>query len=91
MTAKKKSQFRIKTHVGYFIFNSRVAGEEAKIRLKQMNFPLIFTWSYDPFGLVSKLRVEHKTTPYMHTQRPEIENYMNQRTWEENTLQEAED
>ena len=27
----------------------------------------------------------------MHTQRPEIEKYMNQAEWEENTLQEAEE
>ena len=54
-----------------------------------MKFPLSFTWSYDPFGMISKLRVEQKTSPYDHTQKPKIEKYMNQVEWEENTLQEA--
>ena len=48
---------------------------ETNLLLKQMNFPLSFTWSYDPFGVISKLRVEQKTTPYVHTQRPKIEKY----------------
>lgn len=54
-----------------------------------MNFPLSFTWSYDPFGIISKLRVKQKETPYVSTPRPEIEKYMNQHIWVENTLQEA--
>jgi len=53
-----------------------------------MEFHLRFTWSYDPFGIISELRTKHKTTPYVHTQRPYIEKYMNQAQWEENTLQE---
>jgi len=57
--------------------NNRAVGEEEDFLLKQMNFPLSFTWSYDPFGVVSKLRVEQKENPYVNTQRPEIENYMN--------------
>lgn len=56
-----------------------------------MNSPLSFTWYYDPFGIIYKLRVEHKETPYLHTQRPKIEKYMNQQNWVENTLQEAEE
>jgi len=78
VAAKKKSLFRIKTKVGPFICNSRAAGEEVDLLLKQMNFPLSFTWSYDPFGLISKLRIEQKTTSYVHTQRPKIKKYMNQ-------------
>lgn len=35
--------------------------------------------------------MEQKETPYVHTQRPEIEKYMNQKNWIENTLQEAEE
>lgn len=54
-----------------------------------MNFRLSFAWSYDPFGVIYKLRLEWKKTPYVHTQRPEIETYMNQQDWVENTLQEA--
>lgn len=46
-----------------------------------MNFNLSFTWSYDPLVVISKLRVEQKTTPYTHTPRPEIEQFMNQDEW----------
>jgi hypothetical protein len=34
VAAKKKSQFRIKTQIGPFIFNNRVASEEADILLR---------------------------------------------------------
>lgn len=54
-----------------------------------MKFKLSFTWSYDPLGIIYKLKVEQKTTPYAHTPRPEIEQYMNQEEWQENTLQEV--
>ena len=54
-----------------------------------MKFKLSFTWSYDPWGIISKLRVENKTNPYVHTSRLEIEKYVNQSKWVENTLQEA--
>lgn len=75
---KKKSQFWIKTQVGPFICNTRSAREEADKMLKVMKFTLSFTWSYDPRAIISKLRVENKTTPYIHTPRPEIEKYVNQ-------------
>lgn len=54
-----------------------------------MKFNLSSTWSYDPLAIISKLRVEHKTTPYTHTQRPKIKRYFNQLTWTENTLPKA--
>jgi len=54
-----------------------------------MKFGLSFTWSYDPMGVISKLRVENKFTTYHHTARLEIEKYKNQLEWKENTLQEA--
>lgn len=56
-----------------------------------MKFSLSFTWSYDPYGIILKLIVENKITPYIHTSRPEIEKYANQLEWTENTLQEAEE
>ena len=56
-----------------------------------MKFSPSFTWYYDPFGVISKLRVENKSTSYFHTPRPEIEKYMNQLEWTEGTLQEAEE
>ena len=70
VSTKKKSQFRIKMKVGPFICNNNIIGEEADIILKEMNFSLSFTWSYDPLQSISKLRVENKTTPYIHTHRP---------------------
>lgn len=71
---KKKSQLRVKTQIGPFICNSILAGEEADSLLKQMRFSLSFTWAYDPFGIIFELRIKQKTTPYVHTQRPEIDN-----------------
>jgi len=66
-------------------------GKEADLLLKQLNFKLSFTWSYDPFGMISKPIVEQKVTPCMHTPCPEIEKYVNRDQWEENTLQEVEE
>jgi len=56
-----------------------------------MNFELSFTWSYDPLGVISKLMVEQNATPSAHTPSSEIEQYMNQDEWPENTLQEEEE
>jgi len=90
VAAKKKSQFKLKAQVGPFIYNTRAAGEEENKLLKE-KFGLSFTWSYDPMGVISKLRVENKFTAYHHTTRHEIEQYKNQLEWIENTLQEAEE
>jgi len=72
VAAKKKSQFKMKGQVGPFICNTREVGKEAVKLLKEMNFALSFTWSYDPLGVISKLRVENKSpsiTPYHHIAR----------------------
>lgn len=91
VSGKRKLQFKIKTQVGPFICDTKTTGEELDSILKQFNFQPSFTWSYDPFSIISNLRVELKTTPYNHTPRPEIEKFMNQDKWEENTLQEVEE
>ena len=91
VAAKKKSQFKLKAQVGPFICNTRAAGEEEDILLNEMKFGLSFTWSYDPMGVISKLRVENKFTAYHPTTRPEINLYKNQLEWKENTVQEAEE
>lgn len=91
VVAKKKAQFRIKTQVGPFVCNTKTAGEAADKILKEMKFSLGFTWSYNPYGIISKLRVDNKNTPYIHTSRPEIEQYVNLLDWAENTLQDAEE
>jgi hypothetical protein len=70
VSVKKKQQLRIKTQIGSFICNNRVVGEEADNLLKQMNFTRSFTWNYDPFGVISELRVKQKSTPYAHVHKP---------------------
>jgi len=40
-----------------------------------MNFKHNFTWSYDPFGIISNLRIEQKYAPYNHTPRPKIKHF----------------
>ena len=77
VAAKKKSQFKIKNQIGPFICNSRVAREEADKLLREMQFNLNFTWSYDPLGVISKLRIENKSTTYFRASTPEIEKYKN--------------
>lgn len=54
-------------------------------------FGLSFTRSYDPMGVISKLKVENKFTTYHYTNKPEIKKYKIQLEWKENTLQEAEE
>jgi len=77
VATKKKSQFKIKTKVDPFICNNSATEEELDKLLKEMQFSIIFTWSYDPLGIISKLRVETKSTPYLHTSRLEIEKNKN--------------
>ena len=84
--AKKKSHFKLKTRVGPFICSTRAIGQDSDVILRSMNFKHNFTCSYDPFGIVSKMRIKHKYTPYIHTSRPELEQFMNQEEWQENTL-----
>ena len=48
-----------------------------------------FPWNYDPQGILSKLRVKCKLTPFIHESKPEIEKFANQIEWVENTLTEA--
>jgi len=59
---KKKTQFKLKAHIGPYIINTRSATKEIDAILSQMKFKLIFSWSYDPQGIISKLRLEHKST-----------------------------
>lgn len=54
-----------------------------------MKFTHNFTESYDPFGIIHKMRVENKSTPYVHTHMPKIEQLINETEWVDNTLQEA--
>jgi len=51
-----------------------------------MNFSLRFRWHYDPSGIIAETRLKNKISPYAHVPKLEIENFMNQIEWQENTL-----
>lgn len=78
VSSKQKSQFNLKAQISPFIVNTKAVAKEAYILLKQMNFKLRFTWSYDPLGIISKLMIDKKTTPYVHIARSETQPYENQ-------------
>jgi hypothetical protein len=90
MSLKKKQHLRIKGHIGSFICNSRGTGEEANRLLKEMKFFVSFIWHYDPYRIISEMRVKNKNVPYIHTPKPEIEKFANLIEWELNTLVEVE-
>lgn len=54
VATNKKARFKTKNHVGPFICNVRAVGNEVEKLLRQMNFKLSFTWSYEPLGVISK-------------------------------------
>ena len=55
-----------------------------------MNFILSFPWHYDPYGIIVETRPKNKISPYAHVPKPEIENFMNQTEWKQNTLLDTE-
>lgn len=57
VSSKKKTQFKLKSHVGPYIVNTRVETKEVDKLLKEMKFKLKFTWYYDPLGIILKMRV----------------------------------
>ena len=85
VSLKKKQQLRIKSQIGSFICNNRAAREEANNSLEEMNFNLSFPWNYDPFSIIAENRFKNKISPYAHVTNPEIEKFMNQTDWKENT------
>lgn len=86
---KRKSQLKIKAQIGSFICNTRSASVEAGKLLRKMNFHPNFTWSNDPFDIISVVTVNFKMSRYNHTLRPEIEKFMNQEQWVDGTLHEV--
>jgi len=86
VSAKKRTQFKVKNELGPFICNSREARQEADLILQQIKFHNSSMWRYDPQGFMSKLRQKVKLRPYIHHPIPEIERYANQSEWVENTL-----
>jgi hypothetical protein len=87
---KKKQQLRIKGQIGSFICTIRGIGEEVDRMLREMKFFMSFPWHYDPYGIISEMRVKNKNIPYVHVSKPEIEKFANQTVWEPNTLVEVE-
>jgi hypothetical protein len=55
-----------------------------------MKFPTSFTWHYDPYGIISKMRLRNKTGPYAHEPRTEVEKFSNQTKSEPDTLEDVE-
>ena len=90
VSLKKKQQLRIKGQIGCFICNSRGAGEEVDKMLKEMKFPMSFTWHYDPCGIISEMRVKNNSVPYAHESKPEIEKFAYQTVWMPDTLMDVE-
>lgn len=67
VAVKKKYEFKIKSQIGPFICKNRVVGEEVDKILKEINFTHSFTWSYDPWGIITKKTVENNSIAYIHT------------------------
>ena len=86
VSAKKRSQLKVKNKLGPFICNSREVGEEAGQILQQMKFQKSFMWRYDPQEFMTRLRKKAKLWPYINHLIPKIERFANQSEWVENTL-----
>lgn len=86
ISAKKKTQIKIKNQIGPFICINRNLGKEANRFLQEFKFRNNLKWNYDPLGVISKLRVKLKLTPFIHESKTKIEKYSNQWEWLKNTL-----
>ncbi len=51
-----------------------------------MKFNDSFKWQYDTLGVINKLRLKFKLSPFMHESKPKIEKYANKLEWLENIL-----
>lgn len=54
----KKEQVKLKAHIGLYIINTKAGTKEVDDILSQMKFKLSFFWSYDPLGIIYKLKLE---------------------------------
>ena len=73
LASKNKTQFKLKNQVGPFICSDREAGIEAENEFSEYKFNKIFLWHYDLYGIISKMRVKCKLTPYIHEKKTESE------------------
>jgi len=78
LSARKKTQFKMKNQLGPFICNNNEAGLEVDKILQQMNFKRSFMWQYDPNGVRNKLRLKFKLSPFIHEPRLDIERFSSQ-------------
>lgn len=74
---KKKAQFKLNSHILPYIMNPKATTKEVDSIFFQMKLKLSLYWSYDPLRIISRLRLEWKSTYCAHTPRPEIEQYAN--------------
>ena len=75
LATKNKTEFKLKNQVGPFIYNNREASVEVAKQLLEYKFDESFLWNYDPYGIISKMKVKCKLTPYIHDKKPEIEEF----------------
>ena len=53
---KATRTFRIPTELGPFIVRSRLASKIVEERLNKMRFPTMGAWTYDPKGIILRLK-----------------------------------
>ena len=73
--------FRIPTELGPFIIKSQQAYDIVKEKLKKMKFPTVGPWTYDPKGIILRLKdpvgkISTAENPY-HESQPVIEKLAN--------------
>ena len=54
LSAKKKTQFKIKNQIGPFICNNRTVGQQAEKCLQEFKLSESFKLNYDPLGVINK-------------------------------------
>jgi len=55
-----------------------------------MKFDTSFLWHYDPWGIITEMRVKNKNIWYIHAPKLDIKKFANQTEWEVSTLEEVE-
>ena len=84
----KKSQLKVRSQLGPFLYNRKEEGwKEADRILEGLRLQTSFEWvPYDPNHSISLRRIRYKLGNYAHKRQPEIEKYANASDWEEGTL-----
>jgi hypothetical protein len=82
VSKKRKATFKLKKEVGPFVVNNRAALQVVEILLQEMNFQQGEIWHYDPYSIISTKRIEVDLSPYEHHSQPQLEQLMNQYSWD---------